>query len=118
MPSNLLRWTLAMEIDSNTDHPAGRGGASMTSRRSFIVAVSLGAESLYGLWAGLGVAPLRFCKTGYTTAAGSATEGGGQTAWTAPICVLVLVIAMYAATIAAFALLRALPLAATAGLAH
>lgn len=41
-----------------------------------------------------------------------------QTAWTAPICVLVLVIAMYAATTAAFALLRALPLAAAAGLAH
>jgi cytochrome c oxidase subunit 2 len=77
-PVNALRWTLKMEIDSDTDHPAGRDGASMTTRRSFIVATSLGAVSLYGLWAGLGVAPLRFWKTGGTTATGSATEGGGH----------------------------------------
>jgi cytochrome c oxidase subunit 2 len=67
-----------MEIDSNTDHPAGFDGASITTRRSFIVAASLGAVSLYGLWAGLGVAPLRFWKAGGTTAAGSGTEGGGH----------------------------------------
>jgi len=48
------------------------------------------------------------------------TEGAAirQTAWTAPLCVLVLVIGMYAATILAFALLRALPLAGAAGAAH
>lgn len=67
-----------MEIDSNTDHPTGYGGTSITTRRSFIVAVSLGAVSLYGLWAGLGVAPLRFWKTSGTTAAGSGNEGGGH----------------------------------------
>jgi cytochrome c oxidase subunit 2 len=75
---NALRWTLIMEIDSNTDHPAGFDGTSITTRRSFIVAASLGAVSLYGLWAGLGVAPLRFWKTGGTAAAGSGTEGGGH----------------------------------------
>ena len=44
------------------------------------------------------------------------TEGAAirQTAWTAPLCVLVLIIGMYAATILAFALLRALPLASAA----
>lgn len=41
-----------------------------------------------------------------------------QSSWTAPACILVLVIAMYAATAAAFAVLRALPLAAAAGLSH
>ena len=33
---------------------------SLTTRRSFIGAASLGAVSLYGLWAVLGAAPLRF----------------------------------------------------------
>ncbi|MDP1702734.1 MAG: cbb3-type cytochrome c oxidase subunit I [Aestuariivirga sp.] len=41
-----------------------------------------------------------------------------QKAWTAPLCVLVLVIGMYAATILTFALLRALPLASAAGGSH
>ena len=41
-----------------------------------------------------------------------------QKAWTAPLCVLVLVIGMYVATILAFALLRALPLASAAGGSH
>lgn len=50
----------------------------------------------------------------------AATEGVAmrQKAWTAPLCVLVLVIGMYAATILAFALLRALPLASAAGGSH
>ena len=38
-----------------------------------------------------------------------------QQAWTAPLCVLVLIIGMYAATILAFALLRTLPLASAVG---
>ena len=37
-----------------------------------------------------------------------------QRAWTAPLCILVLITGMYAATIIAFALLRALPLAGAA----
>jgi plastocyanin len=37
---------------------------SMTTRRSFVAAASLGAVSLYGLWAGLGAAPLRFWERG------------------------------------------------------
>jgi hypothetical protein len=41
-----------------------------------------------------------------------------QKAWTAPLCVLALIIGMYAATVLAFALLRALPLASAAGASH
>jgi cytochrome c oxidase subunit 2 len=37
---------------------------SLTTRRSFIAATSLGAVSLYGLWAGIGAAPLRFWEQG------------------------------------------------------
>ncbi len=36
---------------------------SMTTRRSFVAAASLGAVSLYGLWALLGAAPLRFWES-------------------------------------------------------
>ena len=42
----------------------------------------------------------------------------GQPSWTAPVCIVVLVAAMYGATAVAFALLRALPLASIAGVAH
>lgn len=38
--------------------------APLTTRRSFIAAASLGAVSLYGLWAALGAAPLRFWEQG------------------------------------------------------
>lgn len=41
-----------------------------------------------------------------------------QPSWTAPACILVLVLAMYAATAIAFALLGSLPLASVAGAAH
>jgi cytochrome c oxidase subunit 1 len=41
-----------------------------------------------------------------------------QTAWTAPLCVVALVGGMYLATALAFALLRALPLAAAGGATH
>lgn len=43
---------------------AEKRGPSLTTRRSFIALTSLGAVSLYGLWAGLGAAPLRFWETG------------------------------------------------------
>lgn len=46
------------------------GPGSMTTRRSFVAAASLGAISLYGLWAILGAAPLRFREPG---------EPGGET---------------------------------------
>lgn len=48
------------------------------------------------------------------------TDGAAirQKSWTAPLCVLVLIVGMYAATILAFALLRALPLASAAGVSH
>ncbi|MDP1731768.1 MAG: cbb3-type cytochrome c oxidase subunit I [Devosia sp.] len=50
----------------------------------------------------------------------ASTEGAAvrQKAWTAPLCVLVLIIGMYAATILAFSLLRALPLATAAAGVH
>ncbi|MBZ0262442.1 MAG: hypothetical protein K8F90_17795 [Hyphomicrobiales bacterium] len=38
--------------------------AHITTRRSFVALSSLSAVSLYGLWAGLGTAPLRFWETG------------------------------------------------------
>jgi plastocyanin len=34
------------------------GGGSLSTRRSFLAAASFGVVSLYGLWAGLGLAPL------------------------------------------------------------
>lgn len=40
------------------------GPRGLTTRRSFIAAASLGAVSLYGLWAGLGAAPVRFWTAG------------------------------------------------------
>jgi cytochrome c oxidase subunit 1 len=41
-----------------------------------------------------------------------------QTAWTAPLCVLVLVGGMYVATVLAFGLLRSLPILTAAGAGH
>jgi cytochrome c oxidase subunit I len=41
-----------------------------------------------------------------------------QPSWTAPVCILALVIAMYAATAVAFALLHSLPLTSVAGVNH
>lgn len=67
-----------MDIDSSTGHPAGPDKASISTRRSFIVAASLGAVSLYGLWAGLGAAPLRFWEDGGSDHAEPDAEGGGH----------------------------------------
>lgn len=53
-----------MEDDSNGRKAAEERAPSITTRRSFIALTSLGAVSLYGLWAGLGAAPLRFWETG------------------------------------------------------
>lgn len=57
---------------------------SMTTRRGFIAVASLSAVSLYGLWAGLGAAPLRFWEQGEPSgdamdvpAAGGGHEGHG-----------------------------------------
>lgn len=48
----------------NVSGPRQGGRASLTTRRGFVAAASLGAVSLYGLWAGLGAAPLRFWDLG------------------------------------------------------
>ncbi len=55
--------------------------ASMTTRRGFIAVSSLGAVSLYGLWAILGAAPLRFWAQGEPSGGAidmPATEGGHE----------------------------------------
>lgn len=49
--------------DSLKDRVTSRPGP-LTTRRGFIAAASLGAVSLYGLWAGLGAAPLSFESRG------------------------------------------------------
>lgn len=40
---------------------------NLTTRRSFIAVASLGAVSLYGHWAAVGAAPLRFWEQGEPT---------------------------------------------------
>jgi len=64
-----------------TRNPAGPrqdGRASLSTRRGFIAAASLGAVSLYGLWAGLGVAPLRFWDLGGADMSDMDMSGGGH----------------------------------------
>ncbi|MCB1377715.1 MAG: hypothetical protein KDK89_05015 [Alphaproteobacteria bacterium] len=46
-------------MDSQVTGVRPSGGTSLTTRRGFVAAASLGAVSLYGLWVGLGAAPLR-----------------------------------------------------------
>jgi cytochrome c oxidase subunit II len=65
--------------------PVHSGSGSMTTRRSFIAVTSLGAVSLYGLWAGLDAAPLRFWENGEPSgdamdmpATGGGHEGHGE----------------------------------------
>ena len=53
-----------MDKTSNNRTQARIEPGSTTTRRSFVAAASLGAVSLYGLWAGLGAAPLRFWEPG------------------------------------------------------
>jgi cytochrome c oxidase subunit 1 len=48
----------------------------------------------------------------------NASAARGHASWTAPACIVLLVLAMYGATAFAFALLRALPIAAEAGVAQ
>ena len=47
-----------MTESSNAGKSTGRGVPSLSTRRGFIAAASFGVVSLYGLWAGLGLAPL------------------------------------------------------------
>ena len=74
---------------------------------ALLVGTALGAGRRQGL-----SAPLSFIL--------ATTESAAirQKAWTAPLCILALIIGMYIATILTFALLRALPLASAAGIAH
>jgi cytochrome c oxidase subunit II len=64
-----------------TGKPAGPrqdGRASLSTRRGFIAAASLGAVSLYGLWAGLGAAPLRFWDLGGADMSDMEMSSGGH----------------------------------------
>lgn len=47
-----------MTENSNAGRPAAPSSTSLSTRRGFIAAASFGVVSLYGLWAGLGLAPL------------------------------------------------------------
>lgn len=74
-----------MNDDFSGRHAAKDGAPSLTTRRSFIALTSLGAVSLYGLWAGLGAAPLRFWETGESAGGemdmgegGHSEHGGGS----------------------------------------
>lgn len=74
-----------MESTSNIRKHIRPEPGSLTTRRSFIAAASLGAVTLYGLWAVLGAAPLRFWDRGETSseamempATGAGHEGHGS----------------------------------------
>ena len=62
----------------NIASPRQAGRTSLSTRRSFVAAASLSAVSLYGLWAGLGSAPLRFWDLGGTGMDGMEMSGGGE----------------------------------------
>jgi cytochrome c oxidase subunit 2 len=51
---------------------------NLSTRRGFVAAISLGAVSLYGLWAGLGAAPLRFWVLGESTEEPKSTASGAH----------------------------------------
>jgi cytochrome c oxidase subunit I len=89
----------------------GIGAAIMSLSLLFYVALLVGTALGTGRQQAL-AAPMPFILATKESAAVH------QKAWTAPICVLALIIGMYAATILAFALLRALPLASSAGASH
>jgi hypothetical protein len=68
------------QTTSDDAHPT-RNPGSLTTRRGFIAAASLGAVSLYGLWAVYGAAPFRLLggddhEAGHDAAAETAGHGG------------------------------------------
>lgn len=65
-------------MSPNIAGPRQEGRASLTTRRGFVAAASLGAVSLYGLWAGLGAAPLRFWDLGGSGMNGMDMSGDGH----------------------------------------
>lgn len=67
-----------MDENFNGRQAAGRRAPSFTTRRSFLALTSLGAVSLYGQWAALGAAPLRFWEAGGSTGGEMKMEGSGH----------------------------------------
>ncbi|MCC7482146.1 MAG: hypothetical protein IT541_11555 [Hyphomicrobiales bacterium] len=65
-------------MSRNIADPRQDGRASFSTRRGFVAAFSLGAVSLYGLWAGLGAAPLRFWDLGGSGMDGMDMSGDGH----------------------------------------
>ena len=65
-------------MSRNIAGPRQVGRASLSTRRGFVAAGSLGAVSLYGMWAGLGAAPLRFWDLGGSGMDGMDMSGGGH----------------------------------------
>jgi plastocyanin len=65
-------------MTGNSAGPRQDGRASLSTRRGFIAVASLGAVSLYGLWAGLGAAPLRFWDLGGADMSDMDMSGGSH----------------------------------------
>lgn len=65
-------------MSRNIADPRRVGGVSLSTRRGFVAAASLSAVSLYGLWAGLGAAPLRFWDLGGSGMDGMNMSGDGH----------------------------------------
>jgi plastocyanin len=65
-------------MPQETSKARQEGRASLSTRRSFVAAASLGAVSLYGLWAALGAAPLRFWELGADGEEAMNDGGGGH----------------------------------------
>jgi cytochrome c oxidase subunit II len=65
---------------------SNRGAAvrHLTTRRGFVTLTSLGGISLYGLWAGLGAAPLRFWEAPESAGGGMDMDHGGHGGATGP----------------------------------
>lgn len=67
-----------MDSDARADNGQDRKTRALTTRRGFIVAASLGAVSLYGLWAVYGAAPFRLLGDGHDIEPEPTPEAGGH----------------------------------------
>lgn len=65
-------------MQDNRNPRAGNGSGTVTSRRGFVAALSLGAVSLYGLWAAYGAAPFRLFGGGHGAEPEPMPEAGGH----------------------------------------
>lgn len=76
-----------MHGDTGASREQGRDAPALTTRRGFIAAASLGAVSLYGLWAAYGAAPFRLFGGGHEVGSepmAEAADHGGHGAIRGP----------------------------------